>query len=140
MWADFNLMAHLPTWNVLFNDLKEVIERNAAKYVRQQREEQANLKGSTRRSELLAVGARMRRHAERFRSFAIAAELNDHVVVPAVGLDHGLKRKLPLSLTPSSAGYLVSAVPFSRWGGMSSTWATAATVEPAKFGCKRRNA
>jgi len=39
-------MAHLPTWNTLPDDLKEVIQRNAAKYVRQQREEQANLNAS----------------------------------------------------------------------------------------------
>jgi TRAP-type transport system periplasmic protein len=48
MWAGFNLMAHLPTWNALPDDLKQVIERNAAKYVRQQREEQANLNASLR--------------------------------------------------------------------------------------------
>ena len=48
MWAGFNLMAHLPTWNALPDALKEVIQRNAAKYVRQQREEQANLNAALR--------------------------------------------------------------------------------------------
>jgi TRAP-type transport system periplasmic protein len=33
MWAGFNLMAHLPTWKALPDDLKELIKRNAAKYV-----------------------------------------------------------------------------------------------------------
>jgi TRAP-type transport system periplasmic protein len=48
MWAGFNLMAHLPTWQALPDDLKELIERNAAKYVRQQRTEQAALNQSLR--------------------------------------------------------------------------------------------
>jgi tripartite ATP-independent transporter DctP family solute receptor len=48
MWAGFNLMAHLPTWTALPDELKEVIERNAGKYVRQQRQEQANLNASLR--------------------------------------------------------------------------------------------
>jgi tripartite ATP-independent transporter DctP family solute receptor len=37
MWSGYNLMAHLPTWQRLPADLQAVIERNAAKYVRQQR-------------------------------------------------------------------------------------------------------
>jgi len=41
-------MAHLPTWQALPEDLKELIERNAAKYVRQQRTEQANLNRNLR--------------------------------------------------------------------------------------------
>ena len=48
MWAGFNLMAHLPTWKALPDDLKELIERNAVKYVRQQRQEQGNLNQSLR--------------------------------------------------------------------------------------------
>jgi len=41
--SGFNLMAHLPTWQALPADIKAVIERNAAKYVRQQRDEQGAL-------------------------------------------------------------------------------------------------
>jgi TRAP-type C4-dicarboxylate transport system substrate-binding protein len=41
-------MAHLPTWTALPDDLKELIERNAAKYVRQQRKEQGDLNQSLR--------------------------------------------------------------------------------------------
>ena len=41
MWSGFNLMAHLPTWKKLPADIASVIERNAAKYVRRQRIEQA---------------------------------------------------------------------------------------------------
>ena len=48
MGAGFNLMAHLPTWKALPDDLKELIERNAVKYVRQQRQEQGNLNQSLR--------------------------------------------------------------------------------------------
>jgi TRAP-type transport system periplasmic protein len=43
MWSAFNLMAHLPTWQGLPDDLKAIIERNATKYVRLQREDQAKL-------------------------------------------------------------------------------------------------
>src|SRR5262249_22178991 len=35
MWSGFNLMAHLSTWMALPDDIKAVIETNAAKYVRQ---------------------------------------------------------------------------------------------------------
>ena len=42
------MMAHLPTWQGLPVDIKAVIERNAAKYVRQQREEQGTLNASLR--------------------------------------------------------------------------------------------
>ena len=38
MWSGFNLMAHLATWRGLPDDIKAVIERNATKYVRQQRD------------------------------------------------------------------------------------------------------
>jgi TRAP-type transport system periplasmic protein len=48
MWSGFNLMAHLPTWKGLPDDVKAVIERNAAKYVRQQRDEQEMLNASLR--------------------------------------------------------------------------------------------
>jgi hypothetical protein len=59
-------MAHLPTWNTLPDDLKEVIQRNAAKYVRQQREEQANLNAS------LCEEFSTRPHLQRSRSWAIS--------------------------------------------------------------------
>jgi TRAP-type transport system periplasmic protein len=48
MWSGFNLMAHLATWKALPDDIKAVIERNAAKYVRQQREDQGRLNASLR--------------------------------------------------------------------------------------------
>jgi TRAP-type C4-dicarboxylate transport system substrate-binding protein len=48
MWSGFNLMAHLATWQTLPDDIKVVIERNAAKYVRQQREEQGKLNAGLR--------------------------------------------------------------------------------------------
>jgi TRAP-type transport system periplasmic protein len=48
MWAGFNLMAHLSTWKTLPSDIKDVIERNAAKHVGQQREEQGKLNASLR--------------------------------------------------------------------------------------------
>jgi tripartite ATP-independent transporter DctP family solute receptor len=48
MWSGFNLMAHLPTWQKLPDDIKAVIERNATKYVRQQREDQGSLNASLR--------------------------------------------------------------------------------------------
>jgi tripartite ATP-independent transporter DctP family solute receptor len=48
MWSGFNLMAHLATWRGLPADIKAVIERNATKYVRQQREDQGRLNGGLR--------------------------------------------------------------------------------------------
>jgi tripartite ATP-independent transporter DctP family solute receptor len=48
MWSGFNLMAHLPTWQGLPDEIKGVIERNAAKYVRQQREDQGKLNAGLR--------------------------------------------------------------------------------------------
>jgi tripartite ATP-independent transporter DctP family solute receptor len=48
MWSGFNLMAHLATWRGLPDDIKGAIERNAAKYVRQQREDQGKLNASLR--------------------------------------------------------------------------------------------
>ena len=48
MWSGFNLVAHLPTWNLLPADIKAVIARNAARYVRRQRNDQATLNGALR--------------------------------------------------------------------------------------------
>src|SRR6266446_6169751 len=50
MWSGYNLMAHLATWRGLPDDIKAVIERNAAKYVRAQREDQGRLNASLRQS------------------------------------------------------------------------------------------
>jgi TRAP-type transport system periplasmic protein len=50
MWSGYNLMAHLPTWRRLPVDIQAVIERNAAKYVRAQREDQGKLNADLRRS------------------------------------------------------------------------------------------
>jgi tripartite ATP-independent transporter DctP family solute receptor len=50
MWSGFNLMAHLATWRGLPDDIKAVIERNAVKYVRQQREDQGKLNADLRQS------------------------------------------------------------------------------------------
>jgi tripartite ATP-independent transporter DctP family solute receptor len=50
MWSGFNLMAHLATWQKLPSDIQAVIERNATKYVRQQREDQGKLNASLRGS------------------------------------------------------------------------------------------
>lgn len=40
MWSGFNLMAHVPTWQRLPDDIKTVIECNVAAHVRQQRLDQ----------------------------------------------------------------------------------------------------
>jgi tripartite ATP-independent transporter DctP family solute receptor len=48
MWSGFNAMAHPATWKALPDDIKGVIERNATKYVRQQRQDQAALNASLR--------------------------------------------------------------------------------------------
>jgi TRAP-type C4-dicarboxylate transport system substrate-binding protein len=48
MWSGFNLMAHLGTWKSLPAGIRTVIERNAAKYVRSQREDQRNLNAKLR--------------------------------------------------------------------------------------------
>jgi tripartite ATP-independent transporter DctP family solute receptor len=48
MWSGFNLMAHLPTWQRLPDDIKTVIERNAIAHVRRQRMDQAALNASLR--------------------------------------------------------------------------------------------
>jgi len=48
MWSGFNLMAHLATWQLLPADIRSVIERNAATYVRRQRADQAQLNADLR--------------------------------------------------------------------------------------------
>lgn len=55
MWSGFNLLAHLPTWQRLPTDVQAVIDRNVAKYVRLQRQDQiaANMR---LRSELAGRG------------------------------------------------------------------------------------
>jgi tripartite ATP-independent transporter DctP family solute receptor len=40
MWSGFNQLAHLPTWNRLPADLKAIVERNVARHVRLQRDDQ----------------------------------------------------------------------------------------------------
>jgi TRAP-type transport system periplasmic protein len=46
IWAGFNLMASLKRWESLPADVRQVIERNAAKYVQMQRQENAALNDS----------------------------------------------------------------------------------------------
>ena len=48
MWSGFNLMAHLATWQRLPDDIKAVLQKNAAAYVRRQRVEQDQLNSSLR--------------------------------------------------------------------------------------------
>jgi tripartite ATP-independent transporter DctP family solute receptor len=48
MWSGFNAMAHPATWKALPEDIKDVIERNVTKYVRQQRQEQAAVNAELR--------------------------------------------------------------------------------------------
>ena len=43
MWSGFNLMAHLPTWQRLPDDIRGVIERNVVAHVRRQRADQSAL-------------------------------------------------------------------------------------------------
>lgn len=40
MWSGFNQLAHLPTWRRLPDDVRGAIERNVARYVRLQRQDQ----------------------------------------------------------------------------------------------------
>ena len=40
MWSGFNLLAHLPTWQKLPPDVQVVVDRNVAKHVRLQRQDQ----------------------------------------------------------------------------------------------------
>jgi TRAP-type transport system periplasmic protein len=55
MWSGFNMLAHLPTWNRLPNDIRDAIERNVAKYVRLQRVDQQKM-NTVSRTELAARG------------------------------------------------------------------------------------
>lgn len=55
LWAGFNLMASLKVWQGLPADIREVIERNAVKYVKMQRQENAAL-NDTLQSKLTAQG------------------------------------------------------------------------------------
>jgi TRAP-type transport system periplasmic protein len=48
MWSGFNLMAHLATWQRLPDDVKAVIEKNAAIHVGRQRGEQEKLNAGLR--------------------------------------------------------------------------------------------
>jgi TRAP-type transport system periplasmic protein len=48
MWSGFNAMANLPLWTSLPPDIKDVIERNYAKYVRLQRLQQGAFNASLR--------------------------------------------------------------------------------------------
>jgi TRAP-type transport system periplasmic protein len=48
MWSGFNAMAHPATWNALPDDIRDVIERNVTRYVRQQRLDQAALNAALR--------------------------------------------------------------------------------------------
>jgi len=40
MWSGFNLLAHRPTWQRIPADLQAIIDRNVAKYVKLQRQDQ----------------------------------------------------------------------------------------------------
>jgi tripartite ATP-independent transporter DctP family solute receptor len=48
MWSGFNLLAHLPTWTRLPEDVRSVIDRNVTKYVRLQREDQGRANNQQR--------------------------------------------------------------------------------------------
>ncbi len=48
LWGGFNLIANLKTWTNLPKDVRGAIERNAVKFVRIQRKENADLNGSLR--------------------------------------------------------------------------------------------
>ena len=48
LWSGFNLIANLKTWNSLPEDARRAIARNAAKFARAQRKENAALNGSLR--------------------------------------------------------------------------------------------
>ena len=55
MWSGFNLLAHLPAWQKLPADLQAIVDRNVAKHVRLQRQDQ--IAANTRlRTELAARG------------------------------------------------------------------------------------
>ena len=40
MWSGFNLLAHLPTWQRMPSDLQAIVDRNVAKHVKLQRQDQ----------------------------------------------------------------------------------------------------
>ena len=48
MWSGFNMLAHLPTWARIPDDIKAVIERNVTKYVRLQRQDQEAMNTKSR--------------------------------------------------------------------------------------------
>ena len=48
MWSGFNLMAHLPTWQRLPDEIRAVIERNVVAHVSRQRMDQAALNAALR--------------------------------------------------------------------------------------------
>ena len=48
MWSGFNLLAHLPTWTRLPEDVRTVIDRNVTKFVRLQREDQGRANNQQR--------------------------------------------------------------------------------------------
>lgn len=48
MWSGFNMLAHLPTWKRVPDDIKAVIERNVTTYVRLQRRDQEQLNTQAR--------------------------------------------------------------------------------------------
>jgi tripartite ATP-independent transporter DctP family solute receptor len=48
MWSGFNMLAHLPTWKPLPDDVKRVIEGNVARYVRLQRQDQETMNTTSR--------------------------------------------------------------------------------------------
>jgi tripartite ATP-independent transporter DctP family solute receptor len=48
MWSGFNMLAHLPTWNRLPGGIQAAIERNVARYVRLQRQDQQKLNTEAR--------------------------------------------------------------------------------------------
>jgi TRAP-type C4-dicarboxylate transport system substrate-binding protein len=50
MWSGFNMLAHLPTWRRLPADVQAVIERNVAKSVRLQRQDQEGANNASRAS------------------------------------------------------------------------------------------
>ena len=48
MWSGFNMLAHLPTWKRLPEDVRASIERNVTRYVRLQRQDQQKLNTEAR--------------------------------------------------------------------------------------------
>jgi tripartite ATP-independent transporter DctP family solute receptor len=48
MWSGFNQLAHLPTWRRVPDDIKTIIDRNVAKYVHLQRQDQERANANIR--------------------------------------------------------------------------------------------